>query len=147
MTGMSSSSHARIKFLASSTRPDVALVKSMRDVLAEFWTHPESKSADQFGGRSTQQIIGLLHWWQLQETFIAHAGKEANRLKEVDAGLVHDADAVQTEYERPGRSKWDILVLPRLRSLPWDIWSNAPSCQSDPYATRYKGTAPSPTQS
>jgi hypothetical protein len=46
-----------------------------------------------------------------------HVGKESNRLEEVEAGLVHDADAVYTEYEDPAHDPWRMIVVPVLRQM------------------------------
>lgn len=99
-------------------RPDVALVKTMRDVLAEFRTHPEAKSADRLGGRTGRQTIGLLQRRAVQETFISHVGKESNRLEEVEAGLFHETNAARTDYAHPTRNEWTRSILSQLARLP-----------------------------
>lgn len=37
----------------------------------------------------------------MQETYIAHVGKEANKFEEVEQGLVHDWDEVQLVFREP----------------------------------------------
>ncbi len=90
----------------------------MRDVLAEFRTHPEAKSADRFGRRTGRHTVGLLQQRRMQETFITHVGKEANRLEEAEGGLLHEADAARTEYLHPTRNEWTKSILPQLAQLP-----------------------------
>jgi hypothetical protein len=46
---------------------------------------------------------------------VAHVGKEANKLEEVEAGLENDPEAIYTEYHRPGRDEWVTVILPELR--------------------------------
>lgn len=93
------------------------MVNTMRDVLEEFRTHPETKSADRIWSRSTWQTIGLLQRRQVQETFILHVGGESNRLDEVNAGLLHQPDMVRIEYFDVDRHAWRSQVLPVLRQF------------------------------
>jgi hypothetical protein len=49
---------------------------------------------------------------------LAHAGKESNRLEEVDAGLIHDPDELYTEYVDPQHDpEWEALVA-KLKDIP-----------------------------
>ncbi|HEV2087714.1 MAG TPA: hypothetical protein VGR21_05330 [Cryptosporangiaceae bacterium] len=92
-------------------------LQTYRDVVREFRTHPEAKSARANGAACTRQMVGLLHRRVVQETYIAHVGKEANKLEEVDAGLEQDPEAVYTEYLRPGQGPWQSTVLPVLKQI------------------------------
>lgn len=61
---------------------------------------------------------GLLRRRTMQETYVAHVGKEANKLDEVEAGLEQDPEVIYTEYDHPRRDPWRTLVLPVLRQMP-----------------------------
>jgi hypothetical protein len=66
----------------------VARVQSYADVLARYRTHPEPKSVATNGGRG-RNAVGLLKRRPVTAGSIVGIGKEANRLEEVEAGLVH----------------------------------------------------------
>lgn len=96
-------------------RPTHALLQTYGDVLGAFQTHPEAKSADATGRACTRRTVGLLQRRMVQETYVAHLGKEANKLELVEVGFEHDPDAVRTEYTRPGHDHWSAEMLPVLR--------------------------------
>lgn len=56
----------------------------------------------------------------MQETYIAHVGKEANKLEKVEAGLEYDPEVIYTEYLHPDRNERRLMVLPVLREMPID---------------------------
>lgn len=96
-------------------RPEHARLQSFRDVLQEFRAHSEAKSADAQGGACHRRTVGLLKRRVVQETYVAHVGKEANKLEEVEAGLEQDPEVISTEYHRPDRNEWNAVILPELR--------------------------------
>jgi len=96
-------------------RPAHAHLQTFGDVLGAFQTHPEAKSADATGKACTRRTVGLLQRRVVQETYVAHVGKEANKLELVEIGFEHDPEAVLTEYTRPGHDHWSAVVLPLLR--------------------------------
>lgn len=49
-----------------------------------------------------------------------HAGKESNRLKEVEAAIKHSPDKVRTEHLDPSQDSRETLVLPVLKQMPID---------------------------
>jgi transposase len=73
-------------------------VKSYRDVLDDYRTHPEAKSLSPDGGLCRRTTVGLLRRRTVTMLSLTHVGKESNLLEEVEAGLVHDPDEVYTEY-------------------------------------------------
>lgn len=81
----------------------------------EFQTHPEAKSTGGDGTVCDLRTVGLLGRREVRETYASHIGKEANKLEEVQAGIVHDVEAVYTEYQRPDRDEWNNVTLPMLR--------------------------------
>jgi hypothetical protein len=95
--------------------PERARLQTYRDVVREFRTHPEAKSADAQGRACGRQTAGLLRRRVVQETYLAHIGKEANKLEEVEAGLERDAEAIYAEYQRPHRDGGSAVILPLLR--------------------------------
>ncbi|MGB3306362.1 MAG: hypothetical protein WBA63_09285 [Thermomicrobiales bacterium] len=95
--------------------PQRARLQSLRDVIGEFQTHPEAKSADVDGMTCSRRTVGLLQRREVRETYVAHVGKEANKLEEVQAGFEQDPEVIYTEYQRPGRDEWSTVTLPLLR--------------------------------
>jgi hypothetical protein len=53
---------------------------------------------------------------------IAAIGKESNSLEEMDAGLIHDARNVHSEYSDRRRDYWSTIVVPALKALPPKVW-------------------------
>jgi len=79
---------------------------------------PGSKSADSHGTPSGKQTIGLLQRRHIRVGQIIYIGKESNRVEEAEAGTIHSAQAVYTEYPDPRRNEWETKVLPALRRFP-----------------------------
>ena len=96
----------------------VARVKTYRDILTEYSTHPEPKSLGPDGQPCDRDAIGLLQRRPVRATTITHIGKEANRLEDREAGLVHDPAEVSNEYGNPGGDPFDLLVRPILHEVP-----------------------------
>ena len=94
-----------------------ARVKTYGDVLTEYEQHPESKCADASGRRCQRQTIGLLQRRHVRITSLTYIGKESNRLDEVEAGLVHAAESVYTEYRDPRRDAWATTVVRALSKV------------------------------
>jgi hypothetical protein len=96
----------------------IVRVKTYRDVLAEYRTHPEAKSLGPDGEVCSRQSIGLLQRRPVTRSRLTYVGKESNKLEEVEAGLVHDPDEVYTEYVDPDLDPWTMLVVPVLKCMP-----------------------------
>jgi hypothetical protein len=60
--------------------------------------------------------VGLLHRQHIYIDLIKHIGKESNALETVEAGMIHSADAVYTEYVDPARGEWTLKIYPVLKS-------------------------------
>jgi hypothetical protein len=97
---------------------NIVRVKTYRDVLEEYRTHPEAKSLDPEGEVCSRQAIGLLQRRPVTRSRLIYVGKESNRLEEVEAGLIHDLDEVYTEYVDPDQDSWKVLVVPVLKEMP-----------------------------
>jgi hypothetical protein len=96
---------------------NVVRVKTYRDVLAEYRTHPEAKSLGPDGEVCDRQTVGLLQRRPVTRGTLTYVGKESNRLEEVEAGVVHDPEEVYTEYADPRENPWQTLILPVLQSI------------------------------
>lgn len=76
----------------------VAHIKDYASVIEEIAHHPESKCADAAGAPSDRGTVGLHFLRHVVIEQVRFIGKEANEIEDVEAGLVHSADEVQTEY-------------------------------------------------
>jgi hypothetical protein len=102
------------------TRPGTATTDTHRMHAARYFSHIESKSADQDGNPCTRGTQGLLQRRHVIAGEIAHIGKEANHLDrrangEVDAD---DATDLLLTYNDPTNDTWLTEDLPRLRLIP-----------------------------
>ena len=52
---------------------------------------------------------------------IKYIGKESNSLEDVEAGLIHSAENVYTEYCDPKRDEWTTKILPVLKKTPLSV--------------------------
>jgi hypothetical protein len=97
---------------------NVVRVKTYREVLAEYRTHPEAKSLGPDGAVCGRQTVGLLQRRLVARGTLTYVGKESNKLEEVEAGLIHDPEEVYTEYADPREDPWRTIVLPVLKQMP-----------------------------
>src|SRR5581483_1027882 len=74
-----------------------------------------SKCADAQGDVCGRPTVGLLQRRHVRIEQIKYIGKESNSLEQVDAGLVHSAENVYTEYIDPARDEWQTQILPALK--------------------------------
>jgi hypothetical protein len=98
-------------------RDGVVTAKSYRDMLAEYATHPEYKSADRDDQRCGRRTTGLLRRRHIVVSTVTHIGKEANALDDAGAGLLQRADEAQTAYDDTDTLRFQQRILPRLREL------------------------------
>lgn len=96
--------------------PTTARVRSFRDVLAAYATHPESKSCDANGDPCGRSTVGLLQTRPVGVRVIHEIGKEANRLEELAAGHIKRLTDVLEQYD-DRRELWQ-QVRPYLRGMP-----------------------------
>ena len=94
-----------------------ARVKTFGEVLSEYQFHPEAKCADADGNTCRKQSVGLLQRRHVRVERIQPIGKESNGLEEVDAGMVHAAQSVYTEYCDPRRDEWETKIRPALKKI------------------------------
>jgi hypothetical protein len=94
-----------------------ARVKTYRDVLLDYEWHPEGKCAGVDGEPAGRQTTGLLQRRHVRMEGLRYIGKESNSLEDVESGLVHESEAVYTEYKDPRRDDWIRRVVPALAQL------------------------------
>lgn len=97
--------------------PGGVTVRTYRDVIEEFASHPETKSLGPDGRPCGRMTIGLLSRRHVHERTISHIGKESNRLEDAHAGLIEDVDEVVNTYDGYFDRVFEPLVLPVLREL------------------------------
>jgi len=85
----------------SDRDPDAAALMTFGAYLRQFKHHPESKSAGGDGLPCGRQAVGLLLRRHIRIRYVVHIGKEANKLEQVEAGIVSDQDEVYNVYEDP----------------------------------------------
>jgi len=90
----------------------VAHVQDYASVIDEYANHPESKCADATGSPSGRRTVGLHFPRHVIVEQIRYIGKESNELEDVEAGLVHSADAVFQEYVDARRDFWQTVGRP-----------------------------------
>jgi hypothetical protein len=96
--------------------PSIVQVKTHRDVLNEYRHHPESKSLGPDGQPAHQQTVGLLQRRHIYELERRTIGKEANRLEEREANLIHDQDEVLNDFTTPDKNEFALHVLPIIKT-------------------------------
>ena len=94
-----------------------ARVETYSEVLREYEFHAESKCADADGKPCGKQAIGLLQRRHIRIDQIKYIGKESNSLEEVEAGLIHSAPNVYTEYPDPRRDEWERKMRPAMEKV------------------------------
>jgi len=92
-----------------------ARVKTYGEILQEYEFHPEAKCADAEENACGKQTVGLLARRHVQIDRVRFIGKESNALEDVEAGMIHSAEAVYTEYCDPKRDEWVTKILPALK--------------------------------
>jgi hypothetical protein len=96
----------------------IARVKTYGEILREYEFHPESKCADAHGNPCEKQTVGLLQRRHIEIDLIRYIGKESNALEDVEAGMIHSANTVYTEYRDASRDEWQTKILPVLKGMP-----------------------------
>jgi hypothetical protein len=97
------------------TRPGTAIADTHRQHAARYFSHIESKSADQDGNPCARGTPGLLQRRPITAGDIAHIGKEANHLDRRAAGEVDADEATDLllNYDDPANDPWRSHDLPR----------------------------------
>jgi hypothetical protein len=95
-----------------------ALVQTYRQIAIAYIRHPDAKRLAADGQACGNETRGLLSPRHIDAFHVEQLGKEANRLDEVQAGLVHEADEVYTRYQQHSREPFARLALPVLNTVP-----------------------------
>jgi len=94
---------------------DLVQLQSYRHVLLAYTRHPEHKADGPDGARCGSDTAGLLRRRTVQLANLHHIGKEANRLDDIEAGIISSQDEVLTNYSDPTAAFVE-LVIPALES-------------------------------
>lgn len=93
----------------------LAVAKSYGQILREYRAHPEHK----FNGSNSEPCAagtqGVLTRRPVHHANLVYIGKEANRLDDVQAGLVGHLGEVVTQFQDPAAGAFHALVLPVLK--------------------------------
>jgi hypothetical protein len=99
----------------ATVEPDLVIVRSYRDILLEHRNHPEHKFNGPDGEPCRRGTRGQLHRRPVHTAGPLHLiGKEANRLDDVQAGVVGSLDEVLTDYTPVSDEWFRDYVLPVL---------------------------------
>jgi hypothetical protein len=101
--------------------PDAVRVKTYRDVLGLYATHPEPKSNGSDGKPCRRDTVGLLQRRPVTMSMLSLIGKESNKLDERASGLVGDLDDVLSDYDGGRYDMWLDLVRPAIADLPTSV--------------------------
>ncbi len=101
---------------SSESTPDLARIKTYRDVLNEYRVHIEAKSLGPDGQTCKRFTSGLLLRRPVLAVLITYIGKESNKLEQVQNGIIHSIDLAIDEYEDPALFKK--FIVPVLREIP-----------------------------
>ena len=94
------------------------IVKTYRDVLDDYRTHPESKSLGTDDKPCDRATVGLLSRRPVKVAAVHYIGKESNEIEERESGLVRDLDDALTEYRNPEQDPLWQLAVSVLRAFP-----------------------------
>jgi hypothetical protein len=97
--------------------PGIARVRTYGDILQDYATHPESKSAAPDGQPCGRLTVGELRRRIVEVGRIVYVGKESNRIEEIDAGVLHDEAEYLNVYQDPRRDPWITEVRPALQRI------------------------------
>jgi hypothetical protein len=98
-------------------RPGLVTVKTYRDTILDYATHPEPKSLAADGAPCDRTTIGLLARRPVTPTIVQHIGKESNRLEEAQTGLLENSDEILNRYGDTNLQVFRELVVPVLQHL------------------------------
>lgn len=120
--------------------PQSAGLSTFRSYLATFRHHPEAKSAGKGGVPCEKQTVGLLQRRQVKVGYVVHVGKEANKLEQVEAGIVSVEDEVYNVYSDP----WDDVRFALERMPTQELSGQSGLSRKGLYKLRYGMSRPHP---
>jgi hypothetical protein len=86
-----------------------ARVKSYLDVLEEYATHADPKSADSAGKPCGRDTTRLIYRRMVGAGSIYCVGKESNFVEDLEYDLIHDPDEIQQKYFDPAEDRFQSL--------------------------------------
>lgn len=86
--------------------PDEVRVRKYREVLAGYRVHHEDKFLGPHGRPCRKDTVGLLQRRPVKARSVTHIGKEANRLEDVQQGLVADLGEATGRASRHDQRTW-----------------------------------------
>lgn len=96
-------------------KPHAVTLKTVGDVIEEYIDHPEAKFYDARGRPCAPTTVGLLRRRHVvAESTGLVIGKEANRIEEVESGVIHDWEEVQPVIVDPTRDPVLTQLVPAL---------------------------------
>jgi hypothetical protein len=102
--------------LEAADDPELVLAKSYGQVIRDYLLHPEHKFAAPDGTPCRRGTRGLLRRRPVVAGEVRRIGKEANKLEDVQAGLIAQLGDVVNDYPDPQHSHFHNHVLPVLDS-------------------------------
>ena len=120
--------------------PSMTRVRTIRDLIEEYATHPEPKSLGPDGEPCGRRTVGLLGRRPVVLGELVYIGKEANRLDEAKSGMVTDPEEVLDIHAQPTDSTWWRIVVPVLRMIPNKYLVKAAPCGARHLRYLLKGT-------
>ena len=117
-TDLHSGNIYRVSATAEFGGRGIARIQTHGDVLERYRVHPESGTVGPHDRPSTGETVGLLSREPRTVCRVLYVGKESNRLEEVQAGMVDDANQVFTVYNDPKDDSVWRAVVSVLRTTP-----------------------------
>lgn len=90
--------------------PSIVGVKSYRDIIEDYATHPEATSLGPDGTVWGRQTIGLLRRRPVDMAELYYVEKESNQPKEAQMGLVHDPSEVLELHATKARREYQAFI-------------------------------------
>lgn len=130
--------------VTTDRRPSVesaVVVKTYAQVIREYAYHPEAKFIDHSGAPCHRASRGLLSRDHITAGRRVTIGKEANRLDEVDAGVL-SPEAATTVYDDGTRTYLRAVILPALAHLSGHEIAHLVGCDPRTIHRIYLGQTP-----
>lgn len=91
-------SRESVRLSTSAPGRAVARVRTYREIAGRYLVHPDPRRLGPDGERCNRGTTGFLSRRHVRAFHVQQIGKEANRLEELEAGLLGDVDELYTRY-------------------------------------------------